>query len=134
MVSAFWIASDGGIVVGNPTGGSKGGRTINANAVYDDNTQISALNYVFDDSSYIHLSIEAVKDFVKKHAHLPWITGRAELKDKKISIGQRMNEVLESLENLWLYIQQLFEQDKEQDQRIDKLDPSYLECFCSNAL
>jgi len=57
---------------------------------------------------------------VKKHAHLPWITGRAELKDKKISIGQRMNEVFESVENLWLYIQQLFEQDKEQNQRIDK--------------
>jgi len=57
---------------------------------------------------------------VKKHAHLPWITGRAELKYKKISIGQRMNEVFESVENLWLYIQQLFEQDKEQNQRIDK--------------
>lgn len=57
---------------------------------------------------------------MKKHAHLPWITGRAELKDKKISIGQRMNEVFESVENLWLYIQQLFEQDKEQNQRIDK--------------
>jgi hypothetical protein len=31
-----------------------------------------------------------------------------------------MNEVFESVENLWLYIQQLFEQDKEQNQRIDK--------------
>ena len=59
---------------------------------------------------------------MKKHAHLPWITGRAELKDKEVSIGQRMNEVFESVENLWLYIQQLFEQDKEQDQRIDKLE------------
>jgi len=33
-----------------------------------------------------------------------------------------MNEVLEPVENLWLYIQQLCEQDKEQEQSIDKLE------------
>lgn len=40
------INGDGGIVAGAPTGGSKGAGTVNAQAVYDDNTLLSC--YVFD--------------------------------------------------------------------------------------
>ena len=58
--------------------------------------------------------------FVKEHAHLPWVTCRAER--GIIDLGQRLNEVLESVENLWLYIQQLFEHDTELDAHIDRLE------------
>jgi hypothetical protein len=58
---------------------------------------------------------------VKKYAHLPWTTGRAALQRTNIDIGQPLDEVLESVENLWLYTQQLFEHDKEQDQEIQDL-------------
>ncbi|WP_411816577.1 DUF2793 domain-containing protein [Hyphococcus sp. DH-69] len=40
------IASDGGVVIGSPTGNSHGVGTINAEAVYDDNVLLSC--YVFD--------------------------------------------------------------------------------------
>jgi uncharacterized protein DUF2793 len=40
------IGSDGSVTVGSPTGGGKGAGTINANAVYDDNTMLTC--YVFD--------------------------------------------------------------------------------------
>jgi hypothetical protein len=79
--------------------------TINAQAVYDDGVQIVVPDYVFDNPAYKHLTFAEVKAFVKKYAHLPWTTGRAELKEKKVSLGQRVNEVLESVGNLWLYIQ-----------------------------
>ncbi len=42
----MYVASDGGVVVGSPTGGSKGAGTVNATAVYDDNTLLSC--YVFE--------------------------------------------------------------------------------------
>jgi hypothetical protein len=112
----------GFLVVGNPTAAPMAAGTINAQAVYDDGVQIAAPDYVFDDPSYEHLTFAEVTTFVKKHAHLPWTTGRAELKEKKVSLGQRVNQILESVENMWLYIQQLFEHDKVQDQRIDKLE------------
>jgi len=57
--------------------------------------------------------------FVKEHAPLPWTTGHAEL--GKIGFGQRLNKGLESMENLCLYSQQLFEHDKQQDQEIQDL-------------
>lgn len=40
------IHSDGSVVVGAPTGGAKGAGTVNAQAVYDDNTLLTC--YVFD--------------------------------------------------------------------------------------
>ncbi|MEO1136258.1 MAG: hypothetical protein AAFW68_06555, partial [Pseudomonadota bacterium] len=40
------IRGDGGVVVGSPTGASKGAGTVNAQGVYDDNTLLSC--YVFD--------------------------------------------------------------------------------------
>ena len=39
----------------------------------------------------------------------------------RIALGQRLNEVLESVENLYLYSQQLFKHDKQQDQEIQDL-------------
>ena len=60
-----------------------------------------------------------VMAFVKEHAHLHWTTGRAEL--GKIDLSQRLNEVLESVENLYLYSQQLFKYDKQRDQEIQDL-------------
>jgi hypothetical protein len=63
-------------------------------------------------------AIADVMAFVKKYAHRTWTTGRAALQRPSIDIGQRPNEVLESVKNLWLYTKQLFEHDKEQDQEI----------------
>lgn len=41
-VSRLVIGSDGGLVVGNPTGGSQGAATLNASAIYDDGVLICA--------------------------------------------------------------------------------------------
>ena len=57
------LFNDGGLVVGSPTGGNKGGGAINAQAVYDDNTLLSC--YVFDQALDGAISIE------KWDAHAP---------------------------------------------------------------
>lgn len=51
------IHNNGGVVIGAPTGGSKGAGTLNATAVYDDNTLLSC--YVFDQA--LDGAIEAAK-------------------------------------------------------------------------
>ena len=51
------IEQDGGVVVGSPTGSSNGAGTINAQAVYDDNSLLSC--YVFD--QYIDDSLDIQK-------------------------------------------------------------------------
>ncbi|TSD04607.1 MAG: hypothetical protein Athens071412_744, partial [Parcubacteria group bacterium Athens0714_12] len=109
------------LVVGSPTGGGQGKGTINAQAVYDDNVLLGP-DYVFDDPGYNQLSIEETKDFVDKNSHLPWATGRDDLKDEKLSLGQRLNQVLEAVENLWLYIVRLFDKDRELENRIEYLE------------
>lgn len=45
---AGYIASDGGLAWGNPTGGSKGAGTINCQNLYVNNTQLNVPDYVFD--------------------------------------------------------------------------------------
>ncbi len=105
------------MIYGTTTANAPSGGTITAAGIYVDSTLLNVPDYVFDDPRYNHLSLLDVMAFVKEHAHLPSTTGRADR--SKIDLGQRLNEVLESVENMWLYIQQLFNHDKEQDQRID---------------
>jgi hypothetical protein len=112
-------ASDGGIIIGTTTANSHGGGTITAAGIYVGSTLLNVPDYVFDNPGYKHLSISYVMAFVKEHARLPWTTGHAEL--GKIDLGQRLNEVLESVDNLYLYSQQLFKHDKQQDQEIQDL-------------
>jgi hypothetical protein len=112
-------ASDGGIIIRTTTANSHGGGTITAAGIYVGSTLLNVPDHVFDDPGYKHLSMSYVMAFVKEHAHLHWTTGRAEL--GKIDLGQRLNEVLESVENLYLYSQQLFKYDKQRDQEIQDL-------------
>lgn len=46
LAARMTIYSNGGVVIGSPTGGSKGAGTLNAVGVYDDNTLLTC--YVFD--------------------------------------------------------------------------------------
>lgn len=46
--TAGYIASNGGLVWGTPTGGSKGSGTINCQNLYVNNTQLNVPDYVFD--------------------------------------------------------------------------------------
>ena len=101
------------------TANSLGGGTITAAGISVGRTLLNVPDSVFADPDYKHLSFSDVMVFVKEYAHLPWTTGRTEL--GKIDLGQRLNEVLESVENLYLYVQQLFEHDKAQDQDIRDL-------------
>lgn len=102
----------GSLVMGSPTGGSKGAGTINAKAVYDDNVLLSDaiwdLHYdgkikEEDNKNFKDLkiwTIDETEEFTKKNRHLPTIVGREEWKEKgNKSVGQLINQ-------LWLTIEQ----------------------------
>ncbi|MBD3373417.1 hypothetical protein GF406_00140 [candidate division KSB1 bacterium] len=111
---------NGGMLVGNASGGLKGSGTLNAQAVYDDNVQIT--DYVFDkyfdgrvrpEDQYRHgdyamLSLEEMAEFVENERHLPTIIGREEWnREGKSSVGSLINQIWETVETQSLYIIEL---------------------------
>ncbi|MFC2088911.1 hypothetical protein ACFLSX_04855, partial [Calditrichota bacterium] len=125
----------GGLVVGSPTGGHLGAGTINAEAIYDDNTIIS--DYVFDryfdgkvkeedealHGHYQMLSLEEMIAFMKKIRHLPTIIGREEWKKKgKSSLGELVNQLWETVETQSIYIMELNERIDSMERIMQKLE------------
>lgn len=101
------IDQDGSVVVGSPTGGSKGVGTINAVAVYDDNTLLT--DFVFE-PDYPLLSIQEMKAFYEERLHLPWIEGMDVWKAAgNRSLGQLISQLWETIEVYALYITELDE-------------------------
>lgn len=115
-----------GLVWGAPTGGDKGAGTINAQAVYDDNTLLT--DYVFDlhvdgrlldDSdrakSYQaerqqYTSIDEFSSFWKKHKHMPTMPSREEWeKDGTRPLGDLVQRLWETVELQALHINHLNE-------------------------
>jgi hypothetical protein len=107
------IYSDGGVVVGSPTGGSKGAGSINAVAVYRDGT---ALDFVFD-SQYQQLTIDDMKVHIDKNNCLPWSHQSEDYvkASGSVEIGSRTEFLIETVENYAKYIIEL-------EERIRKLE------------
>jgi len=110
----------GGVVVGAPTGGDLGACTINAEAVYDDNTLLS--DYVFDyyfdgqiseedralHAGYRLLSLEETIEFMEREHHLPTIAGRDEWNENgRMALGTLVSQIWETVETQALYIKEL---------------------------
>lgn len=107
------LFGNGGVVVGSPTGGNKGLGTINAKAVYDDDTLLTGADFVFE-SDYNMMTIAAMSAFVANHKHLPTIDGRAVWETKgKPSLGHLVNQIYETVEVQALYIMELHERIRE---------------------
>lgn len=75
-VERMKIASDGGVVIGTPSGGSKGVGTLNASAVYDDNALLSC--YVFDQA------LDKRVDFEKWDNKVPDLQPASELEGNSL--------------------------------------------------
>jgi hypothetical protein len=107
---AIWVDDglvkiDRSIVVGSPTGGDKGAGTINAQAVYDDNTLLT--DFVFDEE-YRLPPIEEMEAFFRQHRHLPTIKGRAEWEaGGGFSVGQLATMLWETVEVQARYIAEI---------------------------
>lgn len=108
--TVFVIAADGGIIVGSGvTGLSNGKGTINAKAVYDDNSALS--DFVFE-PGYKIIPIDSMRAYYEKNKHLPTIPGRAEWESKKPSLGELTNRLYETIEVQARYIAELHERLK----------------------
>jgi hypothetical protein len=113
-----------GLVVGSPTGGDKGSGTINATAVYDDNTLLT--DYVFDwytdgtirkedeQQARIFMSdtnvvgVDYFSEFWKKHRHLPSMPSREEwLASGNMSVGALAQRLWETAELQAIHIDNL---------------------------
>ncbi len=111
------VGLDGSVVIGAPTGGAKGYGTLNAQAVYDDNTLLT--DYVFEKyylgapkdekhANYTLLSLSEAEEYTKQALHLPTITGRDEWEAKGgLSLGKLASELWETVETDFLYITEL---------------------------
>lgn len=106
-----------GVVLGAATGGAKGRGTLNATAVYDDNTLLT--DYVFEKeflgkpledrwSNYSRKSLQEELAFVKSNLHLSTIIGRKEWeKEGSASLGKLVQQLWETAETQFLYITEL---------------------------
>ncbi|MBL7081140.1 MAG: hypothetical protein ISS44_01030 [Candidatus Omnitrophica bacterium] len=132
--TARLTVAGGGVVVGSPTGGDKGTGTINAGAVYDDDTLLT--DYVFDKyfdgkvkeedlekhRNYEIKTLEEMAAFIEKERHLPTMINRKEWeKEGKASLGKLVTQLWETVEIQALYIKELKEITMEQQKEIDKL-------------
>lgn len=107
------IFSDGGVVVGSPTGNSQGAGTINAQAVFDDGTVLT--DFVFE-PDYSYLSMSDLATFIEREQHLPTIDGRKVWEEEgRFSLGKVASQLWETVEVQALYIVELNEKMKGKD-------------------
>lgn len=104
------VEIDGGVEVGSPTGGNKGNGTINAEAVYDDNSLLS--DFVFEDD-YKLVPIDSLEIYCKENKSLPTMISEAEWKKEKPPLGVLVNQLWETVEAQTLYIIELNRRLKE---------------------
>lgn len=116
----MYIHYDGSVVVGSPTGANKGAGTINAQAVYDDNTLLSdhILDLYYDgrvrQSDAVCFpkarlwNIEQTAVFTKQNRHLPTMPGRAEWESSgSKSLGKMITALWETVEQQQIMIFEL---------------------------
>lgn len=111
---AMTIATDLGITVGSPTGGSKGAGTLNAVGLYDDGTLVA--DFVFEDG-YDLKTIEETESFYTKNKHLPTIIGREDFEKKNASMGQLINQLWETIEVQAIHISELNNRLKKMEEK-----------------
>ena len=114
------IKSDGGVLIGSPTGGSQGTGTLNAVGVYDDGVLLT--DYVFDKhfdgkvkkrdeplhNNFTIPSIEDIKNFTNNNRRLPFIDGRDiwEIEGKP-SVGTLTTQIWKTIEIAYIHIWEL---------------------------
>jgi len=121
--TALTVASNGSVVVGNPSGGKLGFGTVNAVAVYDDNTLLT--DYVFDYyvSGEVHeqdlhqaqrflqqpeiLNIDKFSSHWLQTSSLPTMPTREEWNRKKHSLGELSQRIWETIEVQAIHIYEL---------------------------
>jgi len=124
--------SSGCLQVGSPTGGDKGAGTINAKAVYDDNTLLT--DYVFDlyldkkvnkEDGFAAKSLLAQQDIMSldrfteiwtTERRLPSMPSRKEWNKDKLSIGAISQRLWETCELQAIHIEQLNQRIKQLEQ------------------
>lgn len=84
-------------------------------------TNINFPDYVFD-QGYQLLSIEDLAKYVQNHHHLPNIPPATEVKVSGIYVGDLQMKQMEKLEEAFLYIIQLKQENTELKQRLEKLE------------
>lgn len=133
-VGLVTIYNNGGVIVGSPAGGNKGAGTINAGAVYDDNTLLT--DYVFDKyfdgkireddlakhSDYEMKTLDEMVAFIEENKHLPTMIGRKEWKrDGMPSLGSVVTQLWETLETQAIYIKELKEKISQLESKVSEL-------------
>jgi hypothetical protein len=123
----MYLYGDGGLILGNPTGGTKGLGTLNvATGIYLNGTAYTSPDYVFDkyygntitghqDSTYNGLlTLEELKKYTEINHHLP----RIEFNTDAGIAAIRPDHMLEKVEEAYLYIFELENRVRELEQQL----------------
>lgn len=124
LANQFIVSANSGTVFGSPTGGAKGAGTINAVAIYDDNSLLS--DYVFEKEfcgytlgdygqNFRRKSLQQEIRHVKKNYSLSTLPSREEWEKDRPSLGKLQQKLYETIEVQFLYIMEL-------EKRISKLE------------
>lgn len=70
---------------------------------------------------YALMSLPDLKAFVREHKHLPNMPSEREVKQEGVSLNEMNKKLLQKVEELTLYVLQLKEENKEQNQQIETL-------------
>lgn len=112
---------DQGVLVGLPTGGYKGAGTINATAVYDDNTLLGP-DYVFSED-YPEVSLDKVRWFVKRHKRLPTMpNAKSNQGNGRKSVGQLVMLLWETNEVLYKLIDNQAKELTRLQRKVERLE------------
>lgn len=112
MSEVMRLYQTGGLVLGAPTGGDKGAGTLNAKAVYDDNTLLT--DWVFD-LAYTGHSADApaggrlygfaeTMAMTRDERRLPWMPSRAEFDGGGRGLGSMVSRLWQGQEQQQLYL------------------------------
>lgn len=77
-------------------------------------------DYVFEEE-YPLMSIDEMKSYIQKHKHLPNVTPAVDVESNGLEMADMQRRMMEKIEELSLYVIQLNDQNKEQQQTIEEL-------------
>lgn len=133
--TVFFLAANEAVRIGTPAGGLKGAGSLNAEAVYDDDTLLSDSEFAQAFEVEIepvarmaepipYLDFEKTREFVEKSLHLPTMPGRKEWVERgeTISLGEMATRLWQTVERQHLHMAEMADKIARLERKLQQLE------------